>query len=116
MLAISSNGSPCNAGNNAYPGLLQVRADALGAGRDGFVGVQLTDRSTHVDSEGNDTNLLGVVACRQGWPRPVNVAYLRQLAASWALDLVLGQRTAEFYPGGSYLDGMIALDDARLIE
>lgn len=42
VLAISSNGSPCNAGNNAYPGLLQVRADALGAGRDGFVGVQLT--------------------------------------------------------------------------
>lgn len=116
VLAITSNASSCNAGNNADPGLRRVRSEALAAGRDGFVGVQLIDRSTHVDSEGNDTNLLGTVACRQGWPRPFNVTYLRQLAAAWALDLVSGTRNAEVYPGGSYVDGMLALQDARLIE
>ena len=116
VLAITSNASGCNAGNNAYPALRQVRDEALANGRDGFVGVQLTDRSTHVDSEGNDTNLLGTVACRQGWPRPFNVSYLRQLAAAWALDLVTGSRSADFYPGGSYVESMLSLQDARLIE
>jgi pimeloyl-ACP methyl ester carboxylesterase len=116
VLAITSNASGCNANNNADPALRRVRDEALANGRDGFVGVQLTDRSTHVDSEGNDTNLLGTVACRQGWPRPFNVSYLRQLAAAWALDLVTGGRSAEFYPGGSYVESMLALQDARLIE
>lgn len=101
MLAITSNASGCNANNNADPGLRRVRSEALAAGRDGFVGVQLIDRSTHVDSEGNDTNLLGTVACRQGWPRAFNVTYLRTLAAAWALDLVSGTRSAESAPAAA---------------
>ena len=116
VLAITANAGGCNANNTADPGLRRVRNEALAAGRDGFVGVQLIDRSTHVDSEGKDTDLLGTAACRQGPPRAFNVTYLRQLAAAWALDLVLGTRSAEFYPGGSYVEGMLALQDARLIE
>jgi pimeloyl-ACP methyl ester carboxylesterase len=116
VLAVSANPSGCNASNNAYPALRQVRQDAIGAGRDGFVGLQLTDRSTHVDVEGRDTNALGVVACGQGRPQAANTEALRTLAAQWALDQASGQRNGSFYPGGAYVDGLVGGGDARVIE
>lgn len=116
VLVVSANPNGCNAKNNAYPTLRQLRQDAMGAGRDGFVGLQLTDRSTHVDVEGRDTNALGVLACGQGRPQPFNVDALRTLAAQWALDQASGLRSEGFYPGGSYVKGLIDGGDARIIE
>ncbi len=116
VLAVSANPGGCNANNNAYPALRQVRQDALGAGRDGFVGLQLIDRSTHVDVEGRDTNALGIVACGQGRPQPANTEALRTLAAQWALDQAGGLRSDSFYPGGAYVEGLLGAGDARVIE
>ena len=81
-----------------YPALRQVRQDAQAAGRDGFVGLQLTDRSTHVDVEGRDTNTLGVVACGQGRPRSANTDALRTLAGQWALDAANGPTSPRTTP------------------
>jgi pimeloyl-ACP methyl ester carboxylesterase len=116
VLVVSANPSGCNASNNAYPALRQLKQDALGAGRDGFVGLQLTNRSTHVDVEGSDTNALGVVACGQGRPKAANTDALRTLAAQWALDEATGTRRDDDYPGGAYVDGLIDAGRARVIE
>ena len=116
VLAVTANPGGCNANNNAYPALRQVRQDAQAAGRDGFVGLQLTDRSTHVDVEGRDTNTLGVVACGQGRPRSANTDALRTLAGQWALDAANGTHEPAYYPGGSYVEGLIGADDARIID
>lgn len=113
VLAVTANASSCNAQNNGYVALRQVRADAIAAGRDGFVGVQLTERSTHVDVEGGDTGA-GQIAC--GRPRPANTEALRTLAAQWAADIASGTRTPDVYPGGSYLQGLIDGDQALVIE
>ena len=116
IYAVTSNSSGCNAQNNAYPALRQVQRDAQGAGRDGFVGLQLTDRSTHVDVEGSDTDLLAVIACRQGPPRPPNTEVLRTLVTQWASDIAAGMRQRDDYPGGAYVDGLIEAGSAKLIE
>lgn len=106
VLAVTANAGSCNAQNNAYPALRRVHDDAVAAGRDGFVGVQFVDRSTHVDAEGGDTDSAAVRACRQGPPRPPNTEVLRTLAAQWAFDLATGTRDGDAYPGGAYLDGL----------
>jgi pimeloyl-ACP methyl ester carboxylesterase len=116
VLAVTANASGCNAQANALPALRQLRQDAVGAGRDGFVGLQLTDRSTHVDAEGRDTDLLAVVACGQGAPRPANTATLRMLAAQWALDAAAGTREPAYYPGGAVVDALLGRARAALIE
>lgn len=113
---VSANPGGCNAGNNSYAGLRAVLADAAAAGNEAFVGLQLTDRSTHVDVEGSDTDILAWTACRQGPPRRPNVATLRQLGAAWAADLVRGSRTPAFYPGGAVVDGLLQDARASLIE
>lgn len=112
VLAISANGGPCNARNNAYPGLRAAAADDRAAGGDGFVGVELARRSTHVDAEGADTDTLGWLACGQGRPRAVNVGWLRALAAAWAGDLARGARDPAWYPGGDTLDGLVGRGSA----
>jgi Alpha/beta hydrolase family len=96
----------CNAQLNALPGLRAVAADAAAAGADPFIGVQLTDRSTHVDAEGSDSDVFAWAACRQGPPRPANVRTLRELAAVWAADLALARRSADYYPGGAVLENL----------
>lgn len=113
---VSANAGGCNAGNNSYPGLRAAAADAAAAGNDSFVGLQLIDRSTHVDVEGSDSDILAWTACRQGPPRRPNVATLRELGAAWAADLVRGTRTPAFYPGGSVVDGLVQDARASLIE
>jgi pimeloyl-ACP methyl ester carboxylesterase len=115
VLAVSANGSACNAFNNGEPALAQVSALAQAAGRDGFVGLRLTDNSTHVDAEGGNTTRLAWVTCLQGPPRAPNVAALRALAPQWAADAALGQRTPEVYPGGAVVDDLLARGAARPI-
>lgn len=93
VLAVLAPASPCNAQQLGAAALRGVRAAALSAGRDGFVGVELAG-GTHVDAEGGDTEALAVRACREGWPKPGNVAALRALAVHWAAAMaaVPGQR------------------------
>lgn len=112
VLAISANGGPCNARNNTYPGLRAVAADDRSAGGDGFVGVELARRSTHVDAEGGDSDTLGWLACGQGRPRATNVGWLRALAATWAGDMARGTRDPAWYPGGEVLEGLVGRGSA----
>lgn len=114
--SISANASGCNANQNSLPGLRAVLDDAAAAGNEAFVGLQLTDRSTHVDVEGSDGNLLGWIACRQGPPRPANVRTLRELAAAWAADLVRGSRTPAYYPGGEVVEELLVQGRAAVID
>lgn len=116
VYSVTANAGACNASNNAYPALRQLQRDALAAGRDGFIGLQLTRRSTHVDSEGNNTDLLGYIACGQGKPAADNTATLRRLASRWAADIASGSRTAAFYPGGAYVEWLLAEERALVIE
>jgi hypothetical protein len=116
VLAITANAAGCNAQHNAYPAMRQLRRKALAAGRSGFVGLQLTQGSTHVDVEGEDTSALAVAACGQGRPQPQNVQVLRELAATWAQDMALGRRTASAYPGGGFVAELLAAQRAKEIE
>jgi|APTNR8051073442_1049403.scaffolds.fasta_scaffold12810_2 pimeloyl-ACP methyl ester carboxylesterase len=116
VLAITANASACNADQNHLPALRQVQQDAIAAGRDGFVGLQLTDRSTHVDVEGEDTTALAVLVCRQGRPRDFNTSSLRQAAARWALDMAGGSRSEDWYPGGAAVQQLIDQGRAALID
>ncbi|MEZ5619957.1 MAG: alpha/beta hydrolase [Burkholderiaceae bacterium] len=113
---VSANAAPCNADHNAYPALSAARAAALAVGGDGFVGLQLTDRSTHTDAEGADTDPLAIAACGQGRPQPANVYSLRKLATTWAVDLVTGARDDRAYPEGAWVDALVARDLASVIE
>jgi pimeloyl-ACP methyl ester carboxylesterase len=116
VLTVSANGGGCNADNNSYPGLRAVAADAAAAGNDAFVGLQLTDRSTHVDVEGSDTDAFAWIACRQGPPRRYNIDALRNLGAAWAVDLVRGTRTPAYYPGGSVVEQLLRDNRAIIID
>ena len=88
MLALFANAHGCNAQLNAAPALRRVREDALEAGREGFVGVQLTEGSSHADVEGEDSDWIAVAAC--GAPLPANVALQRTLAVQWAQEIARG--------------------------
>lgn len=87
VLALRANSSECNARHSASAALHQVHSEAL-PGR-GFVGVQLTEASTHVDVEGEDSDVIARLAC--GQPLPANIVRVRTLAASWALAIAQGQ-------------------------
>jgi hypothetical protein len=113
---VSAAAGACNAGHSAYPALRAVQSEAAAAGRDTFVGLELTDRSTHVDAEGDNSDLLAWAACRQGRPQPANVQTLRALAAAWAADLLRGTRTPAIHPGGAGVEGLRAQGRAALIE
>lgn len=110
VLAINANPGSCNAQNNADPALRAVAA----AGGDGFVGLQLIDRSSHVDAEGRDSNLVGVLPC--GRPLRDNTDSLRTLAAAWAADAAAGTRDAAYYPGGAVVEGLVGAGRARPID
>jgi dienelactone hydrolase len=83
--AVTATAAGCNAQHNAYPALRAVRATALAAARSGFVGVELSDGSTHADVEGEDTDGWAVLAC--GRPLPLNTELVRTLAARWAAEM-----------------------------
>jgi hypothetical protein len=114
--AISASASGCNAMNNAGPALAAVYQSTRSAGVQAFVGLQLVDRATHLDAEGEDTSALAVWACGQGPPRPDNVALLRTLAQAWARDMVLGGATPEVQRGGALVEQALAEGQAVPIE
>jgi hypothetical protein len=113
---ISAPFSGCNAMNDADPALTAVHRAARAAGKDGFVGLRLVDRATHLDAEGEDTSALAVWACGQGAPRPENTALLRSLAAAWALDMVLGRPSPDVHRGGRLVEQALADGQAVPIE
>lgn len=113
---VSASAGACNARHSAYPALRAVQSDAAAAGHESFVGLELTDRSTHADAEGEHSDLLAWVACRQGLPQPANVQILRTLAAGWAADLLRGTRTSAIHPGGAGVEALRAQGRATLIE
>lgn len=116
VYAITANGGVCNMLNNAYGALRQISDAARNSGQDGFVGLQLTSGSTHVDAEGNNTDFVGYSACLNLPPRASNTAYLRDLSAAWANDLARGTRDANAYPGGAYVQNLIANKKAKTIN
>jgi hypothetical protein len=116
VYAVMAASGSCNARHNALPALQRVADAARAAGGDGFVGVELTQGSTHVDAEGEDSDALAVLACRQGPPSPANTEALRTLAARWALDLLRGTREADAYPGRPYVDALQARGRAALLR
>lgn len=116
VYAITANGNACNLFNNAYGALRQISNSARSNGRDGFVGLQLTNGSTHVDSEGNNTDVLGYTACLNLPPKSANTANLRDLSAAWANDLARGTRDTNAYPGGNYVQTLIANKRAKTIN
>lgn len=115
VYAVMATRAGCNAWHNALPALRAVADAARAAGGDGFVGVELTAGSTHVDAEGEDTESAAVRACGQGAPTAGNTEALRTLAARWAIDLLRGVREADAYPGRPYLDGLVAGERAALV-
>lgn len=106
VLALTANPSSCNAFNNTREALEGLPGD--------FVGIQLTNRSTHIDAEGRNTDLLAMLVC--GFPRRDNVEWVRQFAGAWAGDMLSGSLTPDFYPGGVFLDTLVARDKARPIK
>jgi hypothetical protein len=116
VLAVTANPGGCNANGNVLPALRTLQQGLAGAGADTFVGVLLTDRSTHVDVEAENSNRYAWAACRQGPPRAWNVQALRDLSAIWARDIVTGMRSPAAYPGGATVEALLAAQRADLID
>jgi hypothetical protein len=116
VYAVAANSNICNSSNNSFAALKQIRTNAIANGRDGFVGMQLTSSSTHVDSEGNNTNFTGYAACFQSAPKTYNTDYLRTMTSQWAVDIVNNVKTAAMYPNGSYINNLISISRGKLIQ
>ncbi|MDF1821444.1 MAG: pre-peptidase C-terminal domain-containing protein [Alcanivoracaceae bacterium] len=104
--AVTANGSLCNTFND-------TQGDLRGLPRQ-YVGIKLTDRSTHVDSEGNNSDIVAKIAC--GFPREQNILALRDFGVAWAGDMLTGSFSADFYPGGARLNALLNGEDAKLIK
>jgi pimeloyl-ACP methyl ester carboxylesterase len=103
VLAVLAQAHGCNADLSAAPALRRVRAHAIDAGRDGFVGVQLSAAATHIDVEGEDSDWLARAAC--GEPEPSNTRLLRALAVRWAQQIGFGvQPTVPAADGGRSIE------------
>ncbi|RZU47079.1 hypothetical protein EV700_1470 [Fluviicoccus keumensis] len=116
VLAVTANSNICNMYNNAYGALRQIQQFAASAGKSSFTGVQLTSSSTHVDSEGDNTDFLGYSACLSLAPKAANTGYLRTLSAAWVADIANGTHDDAYYPGGYYLSNLIGNSKAKLIQ
>jgi dienelactone hydrolase len=92
VLALLADAHACNARLNALPALQRVRQAAIAAGREGFVGAQLAEASSHADVEGEDSDWIAAAAC--GPVLPANVALVRTLAVQWAQDIARGAAPA----------------------
>ncbi len=92
VLSVAANPSVVNLFDNSFGALASLGAN--------FVGVQLLRGSCHVDVEGEDTDIVGVLgaACA---PDPANTARLREFGSVWARDLATGTRTATHYCVGT---------------
>ncbi len=106
VYAITAIGSPCNSFNNAEGALTGLPNP--------FVGLYLTTNSSHVDVEDGNTDTLMQITC--GFVQSFNVTYLQTLSAAWARDLAIGTRTADYYPGGSYVSSLISEGRAQFLK
>jgi len=97
ILTISSPPYLCN-NDGSGTGALQSRLHRA------FVGVRLTT-GAHTDAEGASTDSVGTIAC--GTPQAKNVTALQTLAVGWTRDGFSGTRTAAYYPGGAYYQGLL---------
>ncbi|GLS25375.1 hypothetical protein [Marinibactrum halimedae] len=107
VYAILANVSPCNSFNNAEPLLSDLSGTT-------YVGLKLTNRSTHLDAEASNAGFWAPLAC--GRARSENITTLMEFTAAWAYDLATGQISSEYYPGGSEVEALIANDDAYLLK
>jgi hypothetical protein len=109
VLSIAAQASGCNARHNAHPALRRLREgpqpegaegaagaeDAQGAqGAEGFAGVVFGAGSTHMDAEGEDTDVLAWLACGRQWPDAQIVRRLRELARCWTGRLLAAPAAA----------------------
>lgn len=89
--AILANSGSCNAQGGTHADLRDL------TGTD-FTGVKLTNRSSHVDAEGGNSDWLMRFFC--GAPQSYNVDLVQSFAGAWAVDMVTGSFNADYYPGG----------------
>lgn len=100
VLSIAAQASGCNARHNAHPALRRLREGsqpegAAGAeGPEGFAGVVFGAGSTHMDAEGEDTDVLAWLACGRQWPDAQIVRQLRELARCWTGQLLAAPAAA----------------------
>ncbi|MFN3714563.1 MAG: pre-peptidase C-terminal domain-containing protein [Alcanivoracaceae bacterium] len=104
--AVTANGSLCNTFNDTQSALRNLPRQ--------YVGIKLTDRSTHVDSEGHNTDIVAQIAC--GFPVNRNIVALHDFAVAWAKDMLDGGYSVEFYPGGARVNALLNAEQARLIK
>ena len=104
--AVTANGSLCNTFNDTQGDLRNLSGD--------YVGIKLTNRSTHIDSEGDNTDVAAILAC--GYPKADNITALRDFTVAWANDMLMGSYSADFYPGGSRVNELLDQERARLIK
>ena len=116
VLAVTAKPGLCNANGKVLPPLRTLQQELAAAGADTFLGLQLIDRSTHVDVEAENSKRYAWAACGQGRPRTYNAQALRELSAAWARDIVTGTRTPAAYPGGLTVQALIDARRAELID
>lgn len=105
--AVLARGGSCNSNNNTEAPLKALTGIA-------FVGFKLTNRSAHTDAEGSSSDWLGRLFC--GTPQAANTGYLKQAAGGWAKDMVNGTITADYYPGGAFVQGLLNSNQAYLLK
>ncbi|GAA3201312.1 hypothetical protein [Actinocorallia longicatena] len=98
VLSIAARPSVINLFNNSFGALADLGAD--------FVGIQLiwtkyvlgspTGGSCHIDSEGENTDVIGVAGALCS-PNSTQTARLRAFASVWARDLATGAHTSSYY-------------------
>jgi PKD repeat protein len=106
VLSILANSSSCNSSNNA---LTPLRALS-----EAFVGIKLIDNSKHTDVEGSSTG--GIITWLCGTPKAHNISYLQDFALNWFKDMLNETYSADYYPGGSKLQQLLADSDGELIK
>lgn len=107
--AISANGTRPVLSIAARPSVINLFNNSFGALNglaNEFVGIQLvwtritlgvpTGGSCHIDSEGEDTDAIGVAGALCS-PNATQTARLRDFASTWAKDLATGTHTASHY-------------------
>lgn len=116
VLSVAAREHPCNARHNAHPALRRLREATVAAGREGLAGVVQGEGSTHMDAEGEDTDLLAWAACGRQWPDPGHVVTLRTLLVHWAGELAAGRVPAEAGPQAGPLTDAVQSGRLQLLR
>ena len=89
--AILANKGSCNSQGSTHVDLKNL------TGTD-YTGIKLTSRSSHVDAEGSNTDWLMRFFC--GAPQSYNITTVQEFTSAWAVDMITGSYSSEYYPGG----------------